>query len=104
MQIPEAPESRVENITAALVYLMTHYARTGAASGCTAPGRMPPRTSRRSIERLARYWASRDLKSSPALAASRVDRRLRASMKPVMETGCQSPSSRSSASDARALA
>jgi hypothetical protein len=29
MQIPEAPESRVENITAALVYLMTHYARTG---------------------------------------------------------------------------
>ena len=29
MQTPEAPESRVENITAALVYLMTHYARTG---------------------------------------------------------------------------
>ena len=29
MQIPEAPDSRVESITAALVYLMTHYARTG---------------------------------------------------------------------------
>ena len=29
MQTPETPESRVENITAALVYLMTHYARTG---------------------------------------------------------------------------
>ena len=29
MKILEAPESRVENITAALVYLMTHYARTG---------------------------------------------------------------------------
>jgi hypothetical protein len=29
MQIPEATESRLENITAALVYLMTHYARTG---------------------------------------------------------------------------
>lgn len=29
MQTLEAPESRVENITAALVYLMTHYARTG---------------------------------------------------------------------------
>ncbi|HKU46275.1 MAG TPA: hypothetical protein VJQ58_05290 [Burkholderiales bacterium] len=29
MQNPEAPESRLENIIAALVYLMTHYARTG---------------------------------------------------------------------------
>jgi hypothetical protein len=26
---PSAAESRVESITAALVYLMTHYARTG---------------------------------------------------------------------------
>ena len=29
MPNPELQESRVENITAALVYLMTHYARTG---------------------------------------------------------------------------
>jgi hypothetical protein len=29
MQIDDAEESRVETITAALVYLMTHYARTG---------------------------------------------------------------------------
>jgi hypothetical protein len=29
MRAPEVEASRVENITAALVYLMTHYARTG---------------------------------------------------------------------------
>jgi hypothetical protein len=29
MPNPELQENRVENITAALVYLMTHYARTG---------------------------------------------------------------------------
>ena len=29
MRTPETEASRAENITAALVYLMTHYARTG---------------------------------------------------------------------------
>jgi hypothetical protein len=29
MQVPESDESRVETVTAALIYLMTHYARTG---------------------------------------------------------------------------
>jgi hypothetical protein len=29
MPMPEANESRAETITAALLYLMTHYARTG---------------------------------------------------------------------------
>jgi len=29
MKIPNPEESRVESITAALLYLMTHYARTG---------------------------------------------------------------------------
>jgi len=29
MQTTDPQESRVESITAALVYLMTHYARTG---------------------------------------------------------------------------
>lgn len=29
MLAPDAEESRVERVTAALIYLMTHYARTG---------------------------------------------------------------------------
>lgn len=29
LQVPELDESRVETITACLLYLMTHYARTG---------------------------------------------------------------------------
>ena len=31
MQRPHPDESRIETITAALVYLMTHYARTGCS-------------------------------------------------------------------------
>jgi hypothetical protein len=29
MRVPEPDEARVETVTAALIYLMTHYARTG---------------------------------------------------------------------------
>ena len=29
MRLPEPDETRVETVTAALIYLMTHYARTG---------------------------------------------------------------------------
>src|SRR3972149_453751 len=48
MRTPETEASRAENITAALVYLMTHYARTGCprlplcGSGATPGPAAPP--------------------------------------------------------------